>query len=109
MAGNGAQILIAAIKAVELILTFSVTKFNSRNLAEDGITIKCSKLSLKEKALLQSRVIFSFFGDSNFDKIYRSVTMVYNYQNSGHYPSSCLLFKTRLFGHWILSLSSGGI
>jgi hypothetical protein len=28
--------------------------------------------------------------------IYRFVTMVYyyNYHNSGHYPSSCLLFKT---------------
>jgi hypothetical protein len=30
--------------------------------------------------------------------IYRFVTMVYyyNYHNSGHYPSSCLLFKTKL-------------
>jgi hypothetical protein len=30
--------------------------------------------------------------------IYRFVTMIYyyNYHNSGHYPSSCLLFKTQL-------------
>jgi hypothetical protein len=30
--------------------------------------------------------------------IYRFVTMLYyyNYNNSGHYPSSCLLFKTEL-------------
>jgi hypothetical protein len=30
--------------------------------------------------------------------IYRFVTMVYkyNYHNSGHYPSSCLLFETQL-------------
>jgi hypothetical protein len=30
--------------------------------------------------------------------IYRFVTMVYwyNYHNSGHYPSSCVLFKTQL-------------
>jgi hypothetical protein len=30
--------------------------------------------------------------------IYRFVTMVYyyNYHNSGHYPSSCLLFKTQI-------------
>jgi hypothetical protein len=28
--------------------------------------------------------------------IYRFVLMVYNYHNSGHYPSSCLLFKTQL-------------
>jgi hypothetical protein len=31
-------------------------------------------------------------------KIYRFVTMVYQYiyHNSGHYPSSCLLFKAQL-------------
>jgi hypothetical protein len=34
------------------------------------------------------------------DKIYGFVTMVYwyNCHNSGHYPSSCLLFKTQRFG-----------
>jgi hypothetical protein len=30
----------------------------------------------------------------------------YNYHNSGHYSSSCLLFKNKRF--WILSASSGG-
>jgi hypothetical protein len=30
----------------------------------------------------------------------------YNYHNPGHYPSSCVLFKTRNFGNWILSPSS---
>jgi hypothetical protein len=36
--------------------------------------------------------------------------MVYscNYHNSGHYPLSCLLFKTQRFADWILSMSSGG-
>jgi hypothetical protein len=35
---------------------------------------------------------------NTFCKIYVLVTMVYsyNYYNSGHYPSSCLLFKTQL-------------
>jgi hypothetical protein len=32
----------------------------------------------------------------------------YNYHSSGHYPSSCLLFKTQHFRDWILSPSSGG-
>jgi hypothetical protein len=32
----------------------------------------------------------------------------YNYQNSRHYPSSCILFKARRFGVWILSPSSDG-
>jgi hypothetical protein len=38
--------------------------------------------------------------------IYRFVTMVYlyNYHSSGHYPSSCLLLKTRRFGDWIVSI-----
>jgi hypothetical protein len=31
-----------------------------------------------------------------------------NYHNFGHYPFSCLLFKTRRFGDCILSTSSGG-
>lgn len=31
-----------------------------------------------------------------------------SYHNSWQYPSSCLLFKTRHFGDWILSSSSGG-
>jgi hypothetical protein len=45
-----------------------------------------------------------------FNAIYRFLTMVcwYNYQNSGHYSSSCLLFWTGRFGDWILSPSSGG-
>jgi hypothetical protein len=33
------------------------------------------------------------------------------YHNSGHYPSSCLMFKTQRFGDWTLSLGgtySGG-
>jgi hypothetical protein len=30
-----------------------------------------------------------------------------NYHNSGHHPFSCLLFKTRRFGDWILSPTSG--
>jgi hypothetical protein len=44
------------------------------------------------------------------NKIYGFVTMVCqnNKQNSGQYPSSCLLFKTQRFGDWILSLSSSG-
>jgi hypothetical protein len=39
--------------------------------------------------------------------IYRFVTMIYqyNYYNSGHYQSSCLLFKTQSLGDWILSPS----
>jgi hypothetical protein len=28
----------------------------------------------------------------------------YNYNNSGHYPSFCLLFLTRRFEDWILYL-----
>jgi hypothetical protein len=32
---------------------------------------------------------------------------LYNYWVSGHYPSSCFLFKTKRFGDWILSPSSG--
>jgi hypothetical protein len=40
-----------------------------------------------------------------FNKVYRFVTMVYyNYHNSGHYPSSCLSFKTWRFGDWIFSI-----
>jgi hypothetical protein len=31
----------------------------------------------------------------------------YNYTNSGHYPSSCPLFKIQRLGDWILSPSSG--
>jgi hypothetical protein len=36
--------------------------------------------------------------DQQVSAIYRFVTMVYyyNYHNSGHYPSFCLLFKTQL-------------
>jgi hypothetical protein len=47
---------------------------------------------------------------TGLNKIYRFVTIVcsYNYHYSGHYPSSCLVFKTRRFGDWILSPSSGG-
>jgi hypothetical protein len=37
-----------------------------------------------------------------------STLCYYNYHNSVHYPSSCLLLKTQIFGDRILSLSSGG-
>jgi hypothetical protein len=30
--------------------------------------------------------------------------LLYNLHNSGHYPSSCLLFETKNVGDWILSL-----
>jgi hypothetical protein len=33
-------------------------------------------------------------------------SLQYIYHDSGHYPSSCLLFKTLRFGDWILSPSS---
>jgi hypothetical protein len=38
-------------------------------------------------------------------EICRFVTMIYNHYNSGHHLSCCVLFKTRHFGYWILSLS----
>jgi hypothetical protein len=45
--------------------------------------------------------------DQQVNAIYKFVTMVYyyNYHNSGYYPLSFHLFKTRRFGDWILSLS----
>jgi hypothetical protein len=33
---------------------------------------------------------------------------LYNYHNSGRYPSSCPLFKTQHFEDWLMFLSSGG-
>jgi hypothetical protein len=41
-------------------------------------------------------IIWFLYSPTN--KIYHLVTTVdyYNYYNSGHYPSSCLLFKTEL-------------
>jgi hypothetical protein len=46
--------------------------------------------------------------DQQVNTIYRFVTIVYNYHNSRHYPSSWLLFTTPRSGYWILSPSSGG-
>jgi hypothetical protein len=44
------------------------------------------------------KYIMSPLRAQQFYAIYRFVTMVYqyNYHNSGHYPSSCILFKTQL-------------
>jgi hypothetical protein len=39
-------------------------------------------------------------------KIYKFVTMVYGYHNSGHYPLSCLI--KQLYGDSILSPCSSG-
>jgi hypothetical protein len=41
--------------------------------------------------------------------IVRSQTKATEFLILGHYPTSCLLFKTRRFGDWVLSPPSGGI
>jgi hypothetical protein len=40
--------------------------------------------------------------DEHFHPL-ESFNFPYNYHNSEHHPSSCLLFQIRHFGDWILS------
>jgi hypothetical protein len=57
-----------------------------------------SKLNSIGLSVLHRKHIVSQLRSQQVNAIYRFVRSVYyyNYHNSGHYPSSCLLFKTQL-------------
>jgi hypothetical protein len=75
----------------------------------------CSSISVRDqvshpykitgKLIVLYILIFRFVGNRRED---RRLWAEWYYHNSGHYSSSCLLFKTQRFGDWIPSPSSGG-
>jgi hypothetical protein len=72
--------------------TSVLTRATRRNIPEDTI-LHNGKYSYLTGNTLRLR-----YGAPPVNAIYRLVTMVcwYNYHNSGHYPSSCLLFKANI-------------
>jgi hypothetical protein len=68
----------------------------------------CTLLSRRNNHKLVLLVISLVY--TRFSLLFLSyyISTTFNYHNSGHYPSSCLLFKTRRFGDWILSPFSAG-
>jgi hypothetical protein len=75
---------------------------------EVSISIRVFRLKFVEflKTNKNKNGIYNTFESWLF--LYRLIFNNFYYHNSRHYPSSSLLFKTRRFGDWILSLSPCG-
>jgi hypothetical protein len=82
----------------------------SRILKHDVASTVTTQLNSLGLSVPHRKHITSPLRAQQVNATYRFVTMVYwyNYHNSGHYPSSCLLFKTRRFGHCTRPPSSDG-
>jgi hypothetical protein len=79
-------------------------EFGISSACRDATRVPHSHLSsglykhLRRIPLLQIKLLRSW----------KQLPLFYNSHSSGHYPSSCLLFKTRYFRDWILCTSKGG-